>query len=170
MGCPGVKLVDALERRFEGIDNRDDFPFGEDCDFNGITIRIHFPGYPSSTEVEKKLNELVKDPDGDRKTKAKSMQLSTKNYKKPRGPATRSKLVQEISKRIYWHIGDLLANADLFPFDDGVGEMWRLDSEQGIKLEYMTITGLDNVSGGSWSPILWIDRLDSSRDPADCTI
>lgn len=35
----GVKLTDALDGKFNGMNNRDDFPFGEDC--RGITIRMH---------------------------------------------------------------------------------------------------------------------------------
>ena len=38
-GRLGVKLLDAVNGKFEGIDNRDDFPFDEAC--RGITIRIH---------------------------------------------------------------------------------------------------------------------------------
>jgi len=38
-GRPGVKLLDALDGKFEGIDNGDDFPF--DINYRGITIRMH---------------------------------------------------------------------------------------------------------------------------------
>jgi len=146
-GRPGVKLVDALDKRFEGVDDRDGCPFGEDC--YGITIRIHFPGYLSNTEVERVLKISGR-------TRAKSMQVSTKDYRAERRPVNRERLVREVSKRINWHIEDLLKHGDLFPFDDRVGEKWRLG--QGMKLEDMTVTGLDNVTHSSWSPVIWIDR------------
>jgi hypothetical protein len=86
------------------------------------------------------------------------------NYKKPRGPVTKSKFLQEVSKRIDWHIRDLLQYAyvsygfahclnnstdvrQLFPFDESVGEEWRL--REGVKFEDMWITQLDYVSTGS---------------------
>ena len=34
-----MNIADALNKKFEGIDDRDGFPFGEDC--SGITIRMH---------------------------------------------------------------------------------------------------------------------------------
>ena len=39
MGHPGVRLIDAVERRFEGMDDREGCPFDEQC--NVVTIRIH---------------------------------------------------------------------------------------------------------------------------------
>jgi len=39
MGRPGVKLLDAANEEFKGIDDRDDSPFDAVC--RGITIRIH---------------------------------------------------------------------------------------------------------------------------------
>ena len=36
---PGVKLSDVIQGKFNGVDGRDEFPFGEDC--RGITIRMH---------------------------------------------------------------------------------------------------------------------------------
>jgi len=99
-------------------------------------------------------------------------QLSTKNYRVPPDPVTKSKLAQEVSKRIQWHITDLRANSDvrgysppshkftdvrqLFPFDDRVDEKWRLGQGK-MKFEHMVITELDNVSSGSWSPVIWIE-------------
>ena len=85
---------------------------------------------------------------------------------------TRSKILQEVCKRIDWHIKDLLQYANvgyylahcshgstdvggLFQFDEGVGEEWRL--WEGAK-ERMTILRLEKVSKGSWSPIIVIDR------------
>ena len=38
-GCPGVKLVSALEGRFTRMDDRDGLPFDEER--SGITIRLH---------------------------------------------------------------------------------------------------------------------------------
>ena len=35
----GVKLLNVLQGKFEGMNDRDDPPFGEDC--RGITIRMH---------------------------------------------------------------------------------------------------------------------------------
>ena len=40
-------------------------------------------------------------------------QLSTKNYKAQAEPVTKSKLVQEVAKRIEWHIEDLERNSDV---------------------------------------------------------
>ena len=41
-------------------------------------------------------------------------QLSTKNYKVPPEPVTKSKLIQEVSKRIRWHtITDLETNSSV---------------------------------------------------------
>ncbi|KAF9649063.1 hypothetical protein BDM02DRAFT_3114380 [Thelephora ganbajun] len=84
------------------------------------------------------------------------MQLSTKDYKASPGPVTKSKLVQEVAKRIQWHIADLEANSDLFPFDLQVDERWRLGQGR-MKVEHMVITGLINVSSGSWSPIICVE-------------
>jgi len=39
MGRPGVKLLNAANGEFKGIDDRDDSPFDAVC--RGITIRIH---------------------------------------------------------------------------------------------------------------------------------
>ena len=85
---------------------------------------------------------------------------------------TKERLVREVSKRIQWYIDDLLKHHDvscrslcshrfpdprqLFPFDERVGEKWRLG--QGLKFEHMEITSLDNVSNGSWSPVIRVDR------------
>lgn len=86
-GSPGVRLVDAMNQMFDGLDDRGDQPLGANC--SGITIRIHvsprligslapnnfsleFPGYPSSTEVERKLKELVRNGTSQ---KARSMQV-----------------------------------------------------------------------------------------------
>ena len=38
-GRHGVRLIDALQGKFEGIDERDAHPFGQSC--RGITIRMH---------------------------------------------------------------------------------------------------------------------------------
>jgi hypothetical protein len=40
-------------------------------------------------------------------------QLSTKNYRAQPGPVIKSKLVQEVSKRLQWHIADLETNSDV---------------------------------------------------------
>ena len=40
-------------------------------------------------------------------------QLSTKNYKVQAESVTKSKLVQEVAKRIEWHITDLETNSDV---------------------------------------------------------
>jgi hypothetical protein len=81
--CLGVRLLNARDGTFKGVNDGDKPPFDMVC--CGITIRIHvglygrrvsannssyfqFPGYPSSTEVEKKL----KHSGG---TKARSMQV-----------------------------------------------------------------------------------------------
>lgn len=99
-------------------------------------------------------------------------QLATKNYKATPEPVTKSKLVQEVSKRIKWHISDLEANSSvswqsplpywfadaeqIFSFDDRVDQKWRLG--QGLmQFDRMMITGLVNVSAGSWSPIIWVE-------------
>ena len=87
--CLGVKLLNALHGKFEGMNDRDDPPFDEDC--RGITIRIHvgprghriadnysssmqFSGYTSSTEVEKTLKQRAGDHSEPR-AKARSMQV-----------------------------------------------------------------------------------------------
>lgn len=66
----GVKLLDTRDGIFDGLNDRDKAPFDAAC--HGITIRIHvglydnrvsdnnsyfsqFPGYPSSTDVERTL-------------------------------------------------------------------------------------------------------------------
>jgi len=85
---------------------------------------------------------------------------------------TRSKLALEVSKRIQWHIADLEANSDvgfqpspshkfidvgqLFSFDRQVDEKWRLGQGK-MKFEHMVITSLENVSSGSWSPVIYIE-------------
>ena len=90
--CIGVKLPNARDGMFEGVNDRDQPPFDAAC--RGITIRIHvghyghrvcgnnlycsqFPGYPSSTDVGKAL----KYSGG---TKARSMQVCEGNWK-PKG-------------------------------------------------------------------------------------
>ncbi|KAF9649071.1 hypothetical protein BDM02DRAFT_3114405 [Thelephora ganbajun] len=77
------------------------------------------------------------------------MQLSTRNYRAPPDPVTKSKLVQEVAKRIQWHIADLEANSD-------VDERWRVGQGR-MKVERMVIAGLINVSAGSWSPIICVE-------------
>jgi hypothetical protein len=89
---PGVKLLNARDGMFEGVNDRDQPPFDAVC--RGITIRIHvgsyghwvcdnnspcfqFPGYPSSTDVEREL----KHSGG---TKARSMQVCEGSWK-PKG-------------------------------------------------------------------------------------
>lgn len=86
---------------------------------------------------------------------------------------TKEKLVKEASKRVRWYVEDLEENRDvsyyqrlrrcvadagqLFPFDDTVvDERWRLGSGR-MKLEHMVITGLNNVSDASWSPVIYIE-------------
>ena len=81
---------------------------------------------------------------------------------------TKSKLLQEACKRIDWHIKDLLQYDDvshylahcshrstdvrgLFKSDKSVGR--QLCLEEGAR-EHITILGLENVSKGSWSPIM----------------
>jgi len=78
--------LDALGEKFEGIDGRDDYPFDTN---SGITIRIHvgyrfidsdsvlssclqFPGYPSSTDVEKTLKQWA---EMGKRSKARSMRV-----------------------------------------------------------------------------------------------
>jgi len=97
---------------------------------NSRSSSLQFLGYKSSTEVEKELKRSV---EGRKGTKARSMQvceggwgleeidswltnvrqLSTKNYKVPPEPVTKSKLIQEVSKRIKWHITDLETNSSV---------------------------------------------------------
>ncbi|KAF9785711.1 hypothetical protein BJ322DRAFT_1107611 [Thelephora terrestris] len=155
---PGVRLLDAFRGNFEGIDDRDTFPLGTDT--RGMSIRIHLLGYPSSTDVEKELKKLADRGGKDKvkKSKARSMQVSTKNYKAEAEPVTKSKLAQEVAKRVLWHIEDLKNNSDLFPFDDRVGGKWRL-GEGFMRFENMTITALEKVSKGSWSPVIHIDKI-----------
>ena len=86
-GHPGVKLSDALDGKFEGIDGRDCEPFN--TNYSGITVRIHvgyrfidsgsvlsscvqFPGYPSSTDVEKTLKQWA---EKGKRSKARSMRV-----------------------------------------------------------------------------------------------
>jgi hypothetical protein len=88
----GVKLLDAQEGMLEDVNDRDQPPFDADC--RGITIRIHvgpydhrvsdnsspyfqFPGYPSSTEVEKALKRSGR-------AKARSMQVRERCWE-PKG-------------------------------------------------------------------------------------
>ena len=40
-------------------------------------------------------------------------QVATKNYKAKPEPVSRSKLAQEVSKRIQWHMSDLENNSDV---------------------------------------------------------
>ncbi|KAF9649069.1 hypothetical protein BDM02DRAFT_3114398 [Thelephora ganbajun] len=150
---PGVRLFDALRENFEEMDDKDHFPFDACC--TAITIRVHFRGYTSSTDVEKILKEQG---EIDGRATARSMQLSTKDHgrKVPTGQVTKSKLVKEVSKRIWWYISDLEKNGDLFPFDDQVDEQWRLGQGR-MKVEHMVITELVHVSSGSWSPIIYVE-------------
>ena len=95
-GFLGVKLRGARDGMFEGVNDRDEPPF--DAARRGITIRIHvgpcghrvshnnssyfqFPGYPSSTEVEKKLKRSGG-------AKARSMQVREVGYE-PKGTVSR---------------------------------------------------------------------------------
>ena len=39
--------------------------------------------------------------------------MATRNYKAKPGPVTTSKLIQEVSKRIQWHMSDLEDNSDV---------------------------------------------------------
>ena len=91
-GNLGVRVAEVYSGDFAGIDERDSFPF--QGNFRGISIRIHvgsqeccplepahhchkLPGYPSSTEVERRLKELagtVRKVKGE-KSRARSMQV-----------------------------------------------------------------------------------------------
>ncbi|KAF9785721.1 hypothetical protein BJ322DRAFT_1107618 [Thelephora terrestris] len=156
-GYPGVRLLDAFRGKFEGIDDRDSFPLG--ANFSGISIRIHLPGYPSSTYVGEHLKWLASRGGKDKvNSRARSMQVSTKNYKAKAEPVAKSKLAQEVAKRVLWHIEDLMNNSDLFPFDDRVEGKWRL-GEGFMRFENMTITALEHVTKGSWSPVIHIDKV-----------
>ncbi|KAF9649065.1 hypothetical protein BDM02DRAFT_1982801 [Thelephora ganbajun] len=150
---PGVRLIDALRGNFEEMDDKDHFPFDAYC--TAITIRVHFRGYTSSTDVEKILKEQG---EIDGRATARSMQLSTKNRgrKVPTDQMTKGELVKEVSKRIWWYISDLEKNGDLFPFDDRVDEQWCLGQGR-MKIERMVITELVHVSSGSWSPIIYVE-------------
>ncbi|KAF9649061.1 hypothetical protein BDM02DRAFT_1982172 [Thelephora ganbajun] len=150
---PGVRLIDALRGNFEEMDDKDHFPFETCC--TAITIRIHFPGYTSNTDVEKILKEQG---EIDGRATARSMQLSIRGYKRkvPTGQMTKSELAKEVSKRIWWHISDLEKNGDLFPFDDRVDGQWRLGQGR-MKVDHMVITELANVSSGSWSPVIYVE-------------
>ena len=44
----------------------------------------------------------------------------------------------------------------LFPFDDRVDAKWRLGQGK-MKFEYMVITRLEQVSAGSWSPVIHVE-------------
>jgi len=85
---------------------------------------------------------------------------------------SKSELIQVISRNILLHIADLKANphvscqspltrrladiGQLFPFDDRVGEQWRLG--QGLmNFEYMMITQLNNISPDTWSPEICVE-------------
>ncbi|KAF9649055.1 hypothetical protein BDM02DRAFT_1980966 [Thelephora ganbajun] len=124
------------------MDDKDHLPFDACC--TAITVRIHFPGYTSSTNVEKRLKEQE---ESDGRATARSMQVCTNNHrhKVPTGQMTKSKLVEEVSKRIWWHISDLGENRD-----------WRLGQGR-MKVQHMVITELIHVSSGSWSPIIYVE-------------
>jgi len=44
----------------------------------------------------------------------------------------------------------------LFPFDYQYDEKWRLGQGK-MNFENMVVTELENVSSGSWSPVIYIE-------------
>lgn len=141
-----------MRGNLEGVGDKDDFPFDVQC--STITIKMRFPGYASSTAVEKRL-KAQKECEG--RGTARSMQISTKNSDEVSpGSITKRELVRAVSKCIRRYIRTLEENVDLFPFDGGVSECWRLGKGK-MRLKYMVITRLDNVCPGCWSPVVYID-------------
>lgn len=136
-GSPGVRVSDASEGRVEDLDDKDDFPFDMRC--NEITIRIHFFGYDSSTDVEEKKRGKS---EGCGIPSTRPMRLSTKIRNIP---MTKGKLAEEVSKRIQSYVSCLNNH-----------EWCRKQGE--TTLENMVITGLVNVSSSYWSPIIYIEQ------------
>ncbi|KAF8557781.1 hypothetical protein OG21DRAFT_1456949 [Imleria badia] len=95
----------------------------QDCG-PSVSIRINWPGYASFKR-----------------------QISSRNWRKTKGPITKEKLAQNLAKTTYRFI-EKMSNK---PLEVGADKSWKV-GPQHIKVEDLILVSLHQVSKGSWQP------------------
>jgi len=122
----GMPLQDAMDERYEGLVGRDDGMFiGRER--TAISLRIEWPKY-----------------------KAWTRHINTVDWKKSRGPITRSKLAFKIAKVIDSFIK---SNQET----DVGDEAWRVGNGY-IELKDLVLDSIEHVTKGSWQPQIFVMR------------
>ncbi|KAF9649174.1 hypothetical protein BDM02DRAFT_3095106 [Thelephora ganbajun] len=122
----GMPLQDAMDERYEGLVGRDDGVF-LGCDCTAISLRIEWPEY-----------------------RGWNRHINTVDWKKPRGPITRSKLAFKIAKIIDLFIK---SNQGMVISD----ECWRVGNGH-IELKDLILGSIEHVTKGSWQPQIFVMR------------
>ncbi|KAF8420345.1 hypothetical protein L210DRAFT_3425104 [Boletus edulis BED1] len=118
----GISLEDVRNGKTLHLVDKD-APVLGDCG-PSIYIRINWPGYPSFKR-----------------------QISSRNWRKMKGPITKAKLAQNIAKTTSQFI-EKMSNK---PLEVGAERSWKV-GPQHIKLEDLILVSLHHVSKGSWQP------------------
>ena len=152
-GCPGMNIRDALQKRFTGLEGRDDLVL-QDAG-NVVSCRLKFPGCPPNGSIQVGTLILVVLSHNDRDKK-----ISTKHWGRVRDPISRSHLAYQVAKRIKQYLEDMavsyrrgwiarLVSLKIEPQQGPHGSTpWKLDN--------MFLAQLESVSKGSWQPQLWV--------------
>lgn len=122
----GMSLQDAMDEKYEGLVGRDDGMF-VGCDCTAISLRIEWPEY-----------------------KAWNRHINTVDWRKPRGPITRSKLAYKIAKIV----DSFIKSNQATPVID---QLWRVGTGY-IELGDLILDSVEHVTKGSWQPQLFLMR------------
>jgi len=126
-GRPGVNMGDALQKKFENLDGRDD-PMLQNTS-GAISCRFLFPGYPAN---------------------GGSCQIHALDWNRKRRPITRSKLAHEIARKLERYLHDM---ARLIP--DTSVDRWTI-GQGSMNIENLFLVRLVSVSKGSFQPEIWV--------------
>ncbi|KAH7924917.1 hypothetical protein BV22DRAFT_474630 [Leucogyrophana mollusca] len=125
----GIPLADALARRFDRLENRST-PVLADVGSVTVSLRIEWPGYASW-----------------------SGQISSKNWKKTRGPPTREAIAHKVAK----HVRRFIEDRQNKQYENKWTKNWSV-GQNGIELQDLVLVALRHVSAGSWQPELRLIR------------
>ncbi|KAN0088539.1 hypothetical protein V8E55_005596 [Tylopilus felleus] len=118
----GISLEDVRNGKTQHLVDKD-IPVLQDCG-PSVAIRINWPGYPSFKR-----------------------QISSRNWRKTKGPITKEKLAQSLTKITVRFI-EKMSNK---PLEVGAERDWKV-GPQHIKVEDLILVSLHHVSKGSWQP------------------
>ncbi|KAG1804518.1 uncharacterized protein BJ212DRAFT_1393525 [Suillus subaureus] len=121
----GIALEEILQKKSRRLSDRDDLVFEDGG--QSISLRIEWPGYPSWNR-----------------------QLSTRDYRKTRGPITKAKLAKNLATCIRRFTHEMATHRTM---EVNSNPMWRI-SPHHIKFEDLILVSLNHVSQGSWQPQL----------------